>query len=113
VVVVLVAKDLSDLFADPRQIREIETAVFPARSPHTDEGEVRGLHGVLGGRRRTQPPALHATSKQVRQTWFDNRAAAFIDRADLVGDDIHADDLMAIVSKRGGGDAADISETEH
>ena len=33
--------------------------------------------------------------------------------ADLVGIDVDADDVVAVVGERRGGDAADISETEY
>src|SRR5688572_18182210 len=89
----LVAKRRADLAADSLQIPEVEAAVLPARRPDAQERRVGRAHGFYRIGRRPKTSFGHAAGKERLEPRLDDRTLSRVDRRDLVGADVHADDL--------------------
>ncbi len=70
------------------------------------------LHRIGRVGRRAQAPLRDALREQIVEAGLDDRASPGVDRLDLVGIDVHADDFMAVRGERRGRHASDVPETK-
>jgi hypothetical protein len=60
-----------------------------------------------------QPSGLAGLGDEFIQSGFDHGRQAGGEPFDFVGDEVHADHVMAVLGQRGGADATDVSESEY
>ncbi len=103
----------ADLFAHALDVAEFERAVRLARRPHADQRDVGRedrLAHVGGG---AHAAALAHLGHEVADAMLDNRRDPLVDHVDLGLVHVHADHLVSFLGEAGGGDAADVAQTEN
>src|SRR3954469_5326439 len=113
VIVLLAANRGADFLADPLEILQIKAAVLAARRAGAEERHVGAVDRVGGVGGRAQASLRGALAEQILETRLDDRAAAGVDRRDLVGIDVAADHLVAVAGERRRGDTAHVPKTEN
>ena len=102
----------ADLLADALEIREVEAAVLPARRADAEQRDVGVADGVRRVGRRAQASFATRSAPAARRARARRSGCAGVDRGDLVGVDVDADDVVTVAGERRRRHAADVPETE-
>src|SRR5581483_4911 len=113
VIIRLGCEHLANLLADAFEIRQIEAAVAFARRPDAEQRHVGVVDRIRRIRRRAQPPFGDGPPEDVAESGFHDRSVPCVDRGDLIGIHVDADDVMSVGGKRCRRNAAYISKTEN
>src|SRR5688500_2372818 len=104
---------LADLLGDALEIGQIQAAVLAARRADAHERDVAVAHRFGGAGRRAQAAVADVGPNQLVEPLLAYRAAALVEALALAGIRVDADDLVAVLREARGGDAADVSQSEH
>jgi len=109
----LVFQRLADLLADALEVLQVEAAVAAARRADAQERHLALPHRVrrIGGGAKAS--LRYVLRQQLVEARLDDRAAARVDRRNLVGVHVDADDIVPIAGKRRGRHTSHVPETEH
>ena len=108
--VFFVAQRRADLFHGLQHVLHREAPVGAGGGGDDDEGEVRGVDGLFviqgGGE------SLAVGGDDFGKLRFNNRRAAFLNRLDVSGVDIHPDNRVPFVRHNGRHGRAELSQTD-
>jgi len=103
-----------DLFCRGVNVGQVGVAVAAARwRANRDEHRVRRGHRSLQLGRKTQASGLHVGSHQIFEAGFIDRHFAALERRDLAGVLVDADDVVAEIGKASPRNEADVTGADH